>query len=61
MSCAGLRLSVVDIRFYLDPVTGEPHLIRHGVTEAEAREALEAREEDLPGAEGSRVAIGRTA
>jgi len=50
----------VDVRFYVDAATGELHLVRHGVTEAEAREALEAREEDRPGAEGSRVAVGRT-
>lgn len=55
-----LRLWVVDVRFYVDPTTDEPHLVRHGVSEAEARQALEAREEDRPGAEGSRVAVGRT-
>ena len=50
----------MQIRFYLDPISGEPHIWRHGVTETEVRQALLARSEDRPGADGSRVGIGRT-
>ena len=50
----------MEVSFYADPSTGLPHLLRHGVTEAEAVEVLEAPSEDRPGAEGARVAIGRT-
>jgi hypothetical protein len=50
----------VDVRFYIDPATGEPHLGGHGVTEAEAEQVLTKPAEDRPGAEGARVAIGRT-
>ena len=50
----------MDVRFYIDPATGEPHLRRHEVTEAEAQQVLGNPLEDRPGAEGSRIAIGRT-
>jgi len=50
----------VEVRFYIDPDTGEPHLRRHGVTEVEAEEVLSKPTEDRPGAEGVRIAIGRT-
>jgi len=50
----------MDIRFYLDPDTGVAHLRRHGVTEAEVAEALSRPQEDRPGRDGARVAIGRS-
>src|SRR6266540_2626091 len=53
-------LDPVAVRFYVDPDTGEPHLHRHGVTEAEALEVLGTPAEDRPGAEGARIAIGPT-
>ncbi len=51
----------VDLRLYLDPETGEPHIYQHGVTEEEVAEVLRKPGEDRPGREGSRVAIGKTA
>ena len=51
----------VELRFYLDPETGEPHTYGHGVTEEEVAEVLRRPGEDRPGREGSRVAIGKTA
>ena len=48
------------IRYYTDPVTGQPHIYNHGVTEEEAEEILTNPVEDRPGAEGSRVALGKT-
>jgi hypothetical protein len=48
------------IRFYLDPETGMPHILRHGVREDEADDVLSNPGEDRPGKEGSRIAIGQT-
>ena len=48
------------LRFYIDPETGEQHILSHDVDEEEVREVLENAGEDRPGREGSRVAIGRT-
>lgn len=50
----------MNIRFYLDPETGQPHIYRHGVNEQEVEEVLKRTGEDRPGQEGSRVAIGQT-
>lgn len=48
------------LRFYIDPETGEPHIHKHRVSEAEVEQLLSHASEDRPGREGSRVAIGRT-
>jgi len=50
----------MEIRFYVDPETGEPHIYRHGVTEDEVADAIQSPGEDRPGREGARVAIGQT-
>jgi hypothetical protein len=50
----------MDIRFYRDPATGEPHIYNHGVTEDEVEDVLRRPGEDRLGREGSRVAIGQT-
>jgi len=50
----------MDIRFYIDPETGQPHIFDHGVTEDEVREVLRRPGEDRAGDEASRVAIGQT-
>ena len=49
------------LRFYSDPNTGLAHIRNHAVKESEVEEVLRHPGEDRPGAEGSRVAIGRTA
>jgi len=51
----------MNIRFYIDPETGQPHLYRHGVTEDEARQVIRHPGEDRPGREGSRIVLGQTA
>lgn len=51
----------MNIRFYLDPVTGAPHIYNHGVDVREVEEVLKNPTEDRIGREGSRVAIGQTA
>jgi hypothetical protein len=50
----------MNIRFYLDPGTGAPHIYNHGVSEEEVEDVLNRPGEDRPGRDGSRVAIGQT-
>jgi hypothetical protein len=50
----------VNLRFYQDPATQQPHILEHGVAEHEVGEVLDAPLEDRGGTEGSRVAIGQT-
>ncbi len=51
----------MEVRYYLDPDTDQPHIFGHGVTEEEVREVLRRPGEDLPAARGSRMKLGRTA
>ena len=53
--------SVVRLRFFRDPTTGEPHIASHNVTEDEVDDVLARPLEDRPGTEGSRVVVGQTA
>ncbi len=50
----------INVRFYIDPETGKPHIYNHGVQENEVEEVLAKPGEDRTGKEGSRVAIGQT-
>jgi len=50
----------MDLRFYIDPATGEPHVFGHDVSETEVEAVLARPLEDRPGREGSRVALGQT-
>ena len=50
----------MDVRYYLDPDTGQPHVYSHGVTEREVEEVLRGRGEDLRATENSRRKIGQT-
>ena len=56
---AALQSSVVP-RFFVDPVTGQPHIYGHNVTEDEVEDVLARPMEDRPGTEGSRIALGQT-
>ncbi len=51
----------MEVRYYLDPETGQPHIYDHGITEAEVEYVLRRPGEDLPAREGSRQALGQTA
>ncbi len=51
----------MDIRYYLDPDTGEPHIYEHGVREEEVEQVLRRAGEDLPAQRGARIKLGRTA
>jgi len=50
----------VQVRYYIDPETEQPHFYRHGVAESEVEDVIRRPMEDRPGREESRVALGRT-
>ena len=50
----------MNIRYYIDPHTGLPHICGHDVEETEVEEVLPRPGEDRLGREGSRVAMGKT-
>jgi hypothetical protein len=50
----------MEVRFFLDPETGEPHIYRHGVTEAEVKQILRGSGEDLPADRGARMKLGQS-
>ena len=50
----------MEIRYYRDRDSGEPHIYGHGVSEQEVEDVLRRPGEDRPGANGTRVAIGQT-
>lgn len=50
----------MQVRFYIDPATGAPHIHNHGINEDEVVGILEKPGEDCPGHEGARVAMGQT-
>ena len=50
----------MEIRYYIEPESGEPHIYRHDVSEAEVEDILTRPMEDRPGTEGTRVAVGPT-
>ena len=50
----------MEIRFYLDPETGLPHIYGHGVSEEEVEQVLRASGGDVTGRRGSRMKLGQT-
>jgi hypothetical protein len=50
----------MELRFYIDPESGEPHIYKHNVSEREAEDVLRRAIEDRGGRDGARVAIGQT-
>lgn len=51
----------MEIRYYLDPETGQPHIYGHGVGEHEVEHVLRHPGEDGPTRDGARQALGQTA
>lgn len=51
----------MEVRYYCDPETGQPHIYGHGVNEAEAEWILAHPGEDEACGGGSRQALGQTA
>ncbi len=51
----------MQLRFFNDPETGQPHVYDHGVTEEEVRELFAKRCEDFAAAaDDSRIRLGQT-
>jgi Domain of unknown function (DUF4258) len=50
----------MNIRFYIDPATGVPHIYNHQIDEIEVEDILRNPGEDRAGYDGSRSAIGQT-
>jgi len=50
----------MNLRYYIDPETGAPHIHNHRVSEAEVEEVLTRPGEDRPAQDGARMAIGQT-
>jgi hypothetical protein len=51
----------MEIRYYVDRDSGEPHIYEHGITENEVEQILRGPGEDLPGTRDSRMKLGQTA
>jgi hypothetical protein len=51
----------MEVRYFHDPESGDPHIYEHGVTESEAEYVLRHPGEDRPGSDDSRHALGQTA
>ena len=50
----------MDLRFHIDPETGEPHIYDHGVTEEEVRQVLIRRGDDFRGSRKALIRFGQT-
>lgn len=50
----------MNLRFYIDPETGLPHIYRHEVSKVEVKEAMWKPGEDRSGRDDSLIAIGQT-
>jgi hypothetical protein len=51
----------MDVRHYLDPDTGQPHIYGHGITEEEVEHVLRGPGEDWPAERATRMKVGQTA
>ena len=50
----------MNVRYYIDPESGAPHIHNHSVFESEVEAVLARPGEDRLGAEGGRIAVGQT-
>lgn len=50
----------MQIEFYIDPVTGLPHIYNHDVVEDEVLDVLEGFDEERAGRDGTTLALGQT-
>ena len=48
-------MAVWNIRYYIDPETGPPHIYAHNVKENEVEDVLRRPGEDRQGNEGARI------
>lgn len=49
----------MEVRYFLDAETGQPHIYGRGVTEAEVEQILRGPGEDLAAARGSRMKLAQ--
>ena len=50
----------MEVRFYIDHLTGDPHIYSHDVIDNEVEDVIARPLEDRLGKDGSRVAVGQT-
>lgn len=50
----------MELRFYIDPDSGDPHIHEHNATEEEVEQLMRGPGEDFPGRDGSRIKLGQT-
>jgi hypothetical protein len=50
----------MDLRFWMDPETGLPHIYDHGVTEEEVRQVMHRTGLDYPEGRNARARLGQT-
>ena len=50
----------MEVRFWIHPETGLPHIFDHGVTQEEVRQVLFRSGEEFPGSDRSRIRLGQT-
>ncbi len=53
-------MKIRNIRFHINPMTGEPHIYDHGVDKDEVQDILEKPVYDSAAREGARAARGQT-
>jgi len=51
----------MEIRYYIDAETGDPHIHEHDVSEVEVEQVMRSSGEDLPAKRGARMKLGQTA
>ncbi len=51
----------MDIRYHIDPDSGDPHIYDHNITESEVEQVMRGAGEDLPARNGARMKLGQTA
>ena len=50
----------MQVRYHIDPATGQPHIFGHNVFEQEVEDILSRPLQDIRGRDDSRIAIGQT-
>jgi hypothetical protein len=50
----------MELRFYIDPETDQPHIYGHGVTEDEVWQVMRAKGDDVKAEENTRMKLGQT-
>jgi hypothetical protein len=51
----------MEIRYYIDPETAEPHIYDHVISEIEVEKVMRGPGDDFPAKRGARMKLGQTA